>query len=718
MTELPALDGLDDIPWGDLQHAYSPADALPGLIRALADGGAAIGAAIGADCDADEVLEELQGSICHQGSVYPATAAAVPFLARIAASGIRTAQVVYLLGDIAMSSDERGVENPGSARAAVASQADLLVPLLGDPNPDVRAVTAWTLAECREQRLAPALRARFDEESSTVIKAAILNGLPMLGAALAAEVAGGVIAGSRDTDLLAVAAGTAVAAGMPWSGQLEAAATAWAEHGIGLPEEWWPGDPEYDPFAGVLTALAGRGEMDTAAGLAVTAFERAAVPVARKQAVYAVTDLVTHYRVPLQPVIGMLAAMAGDEEAGLPAISLLKRLPDISSVADRLAAVADVRGPSRLADEALACLAGSGDPRAAGLLARDLRDRPSALGAVEQARRARERVLPFDQALLDAARERLRAGDMHGNDLLNLLQVLSAWGLDAAAAVGDLAGLVEKYPLAAGSALAAIGGNIPAAVHALTRAAATGDIWQQLEAAETLHSLTGEDGPLAGAVERGLAGGDRLQRAAEAARAFGTAPSWLVPALGAALARTADGDRAMPAIQARIQVALTLRHWTGDTGTAVAVIAEGLKPRDMASWAWPDFQDAAAAAAELGPGARPLIPALLPLLDQPIYCPGAAQALLRIDPQARGGIPLTDLADRLVAVVADPDVYTPLRAFNVLREIGPAGISPRARQQLRQLAEQPGRVGYQDIIREDEKLRAEIRQLLAEPAGR
>jgi hypothetical protein len=65
------LEGLDTINWSSLTHAHGPADDVPGLLRSLRSQ------------DADVRLQasaELHETIWHQGSVYPASAAAVPFL--------------------------------------------------------------------------------------------------------------------------------------------------------------------------------------------------------------------------------------------------------------------------------------------------------------------------------------------------------------------------------------------------------------------------------------------------------------------------------------------------------------------------------------------------------------------------------------------------------------------------------------------------------------
>src|SRR5207248_2283185 len=64
----------DRIDWAGLSHAYGPAADVPDLLRTLASD------------DADErreALYELYGNIWHQGTVYQATAHAVPFLVEL-----------------------------------------------------------------------------------------------------------------------------------------------------------------------------------------------------------------------------------------------------------------------------------------------------------------------------------------------------------------------------------------------------------------------------------------------------------------------------------------------------------------------------------------------------------------------------------------------------------------------------------------------------------
>jgi tetratricopeptide (TPR) repeat protein len=71
-----ALQGIDDVDWHSLHHAYGPADDVPGLLRLLASD----------DSDVrDDTWQSLYSNIWHQGTVYQASAHAVPFLLRLLA---------------------------------------------------------------------------------------------------------------------------------------------------------------------------------------------------------------------------------------------------------------------------------------------------------------------------------------------------------------------------------------------------------------------------------------------------------------------------------------------------------------------------------------------------------------------------------------------------------------------------------------------------------
>jgi hypothetical protein len=98
------LDDLDSIPWPRLTHAYGSAADVPALLRALRDAPAD-------QSGEDSPLWCLFGNIWHQGTVYEATAYAVPFLIEIAQDkGTQDrVGVLALLAEIANGTSYRAV---------------------------------------------------------------------------------------------------------------------------------------------------------------------------------------------------------------------------------------------------------------------------------------------------------------------------------------------------------------------------------------------------------------------------------------------------------------------------------------------------------------------------------------------------------------------------------------------------------------------------------
>jgi hypothetical protein len=69
---IPAmLSDIDKVDWKSLNHAYGAASDVPKLLRQLATGPAP---------ERKQALYDLHGNLWHQGTVYQATAHAVPFL--------------------------------------------------------------------------------------------------------------------------------------------------------------------------------------------------------------------------------------------------------------------------------------------------------------------------------------------------------------------------------------------------------------------------------------------------------------------------------------------------------------------------------------------------------------------------------------------------------------------------------------------------------------
>ncbi|MFE4613149.1 hypothetical protein ACFRK5_33140 [Streptomyces niveus] len=163
-------DGIDDIDWSALTHAYGPADDIPALLRAAGSPDAA---------RRDPALDELISSLCHQGSIYPATAAAVPFIARLALAGPGDRlRLMWLLHGAAEGSGPEYQE----VRRAVAVALPSLLGLAADEDPAVRRAMVWTVAVCEDASLPllPLLRARLAEERDAQVRADLVTALGLL----------------------------------------------------------------------------------------------------------------------------------------------------------------------------------------------------------------------------------------------------------------------------------------------------------------------------------------------------------------------------------------------------------------------------------------------------------------------------------------------------------------------------------------------------------
>jgi tetratricopeptide (TPR) repeat protein len=166
--EVDVLDGVEQVPWDTLHHAYGSAEDVPDLLRLL----------LSDDPDVrDDAFEQLYSNIWHQGTVYEASGYAVPFLLRMLADE-RTPDrlsVLHLLSSLAEGSSylavhhregdahfdwrrllaEKGedfdtelqkeLDGVRAANEAVAEGVDLLFGLLEDVDAD---------AELRQQALA------------------------------------------------------------------------------------------------------------------------------------------------------------------------------------------------------------------------------------------------------------------------------------------------------------------------------------------------------------------------------------------------------------------------------------------------------------------------------------------------------------------------------------------------------------------------------------
>jgi hypothetical protein len=138
------LDGISEIDWSALEHAYGSADEVPGWLAAMTD-----------QETGTDALGDLDSAVYHQGgAVYPAGAAVVPFLIRFALDQTvpHRPDILDLLCRFAAlhhEMDEPWWSQPAArmCRAALLVAFDSLLELLEEPDPAIRCGAVEVLIE-------------------------------------------------------------------------------------------------------------------------------------------------------------------------------------------------------------------------------------------------------------------------------------------------------------------------------------------------------------------------------------------------------------------------------------------------------------------------------------------------------------------------------------------------------------------------------------------
>ena len=183
------LDGLDKINWGSVQHCNGPAHDVPKLLRDL----------ISKDKkNQSAAILELFGNIWNHGTIYEATAPAVPFLYEILEnpSCFERFSVLWLLGAIANGSSYHQVHHPGqkteveremiwvkNAHRAVQQGVKTVLGLLDEKDKDLRFPVVLLLASLPEEaaQIIPALSSILSAEKNAEARAGLGLALALLG---------------------------------------------------------------------------------------------------------------------------------------------------------------------------------------------------------------------------------------------------------------------------------------------------------------------------------------------------------------------------------------------------------------------------------------------------------------------------------------------------------------------------------------------------------
>lgn len=185
------LDGLDDIAWNELTHAYGDAGDIPNKIRSLQSSNPQVWVL---------AISNLYDTLCHQTcSVYSATEPAIPFLIELLGDrDVRCrGRILELLADMAFvvtytpdgedfeddpDQDELEVRILQSIWQGIDCYRDLIV----DLNPRVRVIAPYLLGALAQgaeptagmfANLAARMRSQFEEEPVDLVCASLVFGL-------------------------------------------------------------------------------------------------------------------------------------------------------------------------------------------------------------------------------------------------------------------------------------------------------------------------------------------------------------------------------------------------------------------------------------------------------------------------------------------------------------------------------------------------------------
>jgi hypothetical protein len=125
-----ALDELDQVDWNRLEHCYGLGVVSLGIAGdlSLAMEGDVSRSLAALRADPSVAINALYSNICHQGTVYQATAYAVPFIAAVAAGDVPDeirVPLLALLGDISIGGSF--IAPGGSQAGALGDHVDVLV---------------------------------------------------------------------------------------------------------------------------------------------------------------------------------------------------------------------------------------------------------------------------------------------------------------------------------------------------------------------------------------------------------------------------------------------------------------------------------------------------------------------------------------------------------------------------------------------------------------
>jgi hypothetical protein len=595
------LEGLDRIEWAALEHAYGPASDVPELLRALAEGDT-------------EAVDALYGNIWHQGTVYAATAPAVPFLIELLDGPDEVVvPLLQLLSDIArgtsyldvhqslMPPSQRPTENEvevermhvRAARAAVVRGVPVFVRVLEEGDEVQRAEAACLLGICGGANGALLAKARADANegvrATAVLALGRSTGLELVerdrwreDQSAAVRVCAALLGFARDGD--PDAADVAVLrADVPAAFETLGKVTPIARDG--------------EPLRFVLGAVGERFQLQRELLEAWLTDQRREV---RKGAAFAARELLHTWRPAAQWLVPAFTARLDDLDPDVRLWSAWA-LADIgagaASAADALWRTLGKKEPTRATPEwfAISTLLVLHDARAAAWIQARLERGP--LGELSE---LLEQVGPWAPGCLDPLIALIPTSEQ-GNERINVISAVARYGAAAAKAIPAIRAQLALQPHITTRVLGDFGAAAKDALPELRALVADEDEWIRKNAARAVFRICGDATPALAMVEKDLEAGGRATMIALE----------VIPDLGAAAEGLAD--KLPPLFVSEDEwtaVNAAAAYWaiTQDAEKVLPTLLEHLTPL-------PRGFVALDVLAQIGPAAHEAIPALREFIE-------------------------------------------------------------------------------------------------------
>jgi len=590
------LTDLDTVAWDDLGHAYGGASDVPNLLRGLAEGDG-------------NALYELFGNIWHQGTVYEATAPAVPFLIELLdGPEVDVPGVLELLSAIAQGSSYTDVHRElyrasdrDSAETLAAMEVELSwaraahdavvagLPvyrrlLAGSDDENVRTGAASTIAACGVDSgdATAALSAAAAGDASPRVRAAAI---------LALRGEGGTDRWHTDPDPLPRIAAALAALSDPAEPTgatlrvLETDVPAVEDAGVELP---WRDD---DLFGTVLDFAGDRGDLRVRL---IDGWLRTSGRHLRASVIRAAESTLNTFRPAIGALAPALAAALGERdlqarEAAAGALAAGGRA--VAAVADDVWAHVDDGG--NVGRHVLTTLARLHDPRVDAALAERLAARPPDLSGLDGALAA---LGPWATACRDVIAAAIPLAPA-GNERIATIAAAAQVGVPAGELVAVLRGQCDSHPHICATTLADLGAAAAPARPELEALTGHDNRDVRLNAQRALWRITGDPTQLTASIRGAIDGSAKYRLSGALA---------LLPELGDAAADLVDllpplfdSDDEWVALHA----AVAYWHLTGDAGPVVPVLLPDVRgvPRGFV---------AVRCLAGIGPAAGAAVPAL------------------------------------------------------------------------------------------------------------